>query len=109
MGESALKSCEYLLAFQQNIFWSTNDDFMLTNSTKRQKIQVFGIEGSVKMVQRIYEERLAISQHYRVRGAQPICIHQQSCHIVNKCCLAENLMTKKFPGFKIVRKSYEVA
>ena len=65
---------------------------MLTNSTKRQTIHVFEIVRSVKMVQWRYEERLAISRHYKVRGVQPICIHQQSFHFVNKCCLAKNLM-----------------
>ena len=82
---------------------------MLTNSTKCQKIQVFEIVSSVKMVQRIYEERFAISQHYKVRGAQLICSHQQSCHFVNKCCLAENVMTKNFLDLRLLEKSYEVA
>ena len=39
-----------------------------------------------------------ISRHYKVGGTQPVCIHQQSFHFVNKCCPAENLM-KKFPWF----------
>lgn len=63
------------------------------------KIQVFETVRFVKMVQRGYEERFAISQHYKVRGTQSICIHPQSCHFVNKCCLAENLLTKKFLDF----------
>jgi len=64
------------------------------------------------MVQRKHEERFAISQHYKVREAQPICIHQQSFHFVNKCCLAENVMTKKVflifhSYFAIKNKSWE--
>ena len=72
------------------------------------KIQVFETVRFVKMVQRGYEERFAISQHYKVRGTQPICIHPQSCHFVNKCCLAENLLTKNslifYSSFSIKNK-----
>ena len=75
---------------------------MLTNSTKRQKIQVWWIVRRVKMVLWRYEERIAIYRHYTVRGAQPICFHQQSCYFVNKRCLAENLLKKNFLDFSLI-------
>ena len=69
---------------------------MLTNLRKRQKMWVYEIISDVKMVLWGYEERLALSRHYRARGAQPICIHSQSCHFVNECCIAKILMKKIF-------------
>ena len=69
---------------------------MLTNLRKRQKMWVYEIISDVKMVLWGYEERLALSRHYRAREAQPICIHSQSCHCVNERCIAKILMKKKF-------------
>ena len=71
---------------------------MLTNLRKRQKMWVYEIISDVKMVLWGYEERLALSRHYRARGAQPICIHSQSCHFVNECCISSrNFDEKNFP------------
>ena len=69
---------------------------MLTNLRKRQKMWVYEIISGVKMILWGYEERLAFSRHYRARGAQTICIHSQSCHFVNECCIAKILMKKIF-------------
>ena len=72
---------------------------MLTNSRKRQKMWVYEIISDVKMVLWGYEERLALSRHYRAKGAQPICIHSQSFHFVNESCVAKILMKKVFYEF----------
>ena len=87
-AENTYFSTKYMLV---NNCWP-----MLTNSRKRQKMWVYEIISNVKMVLWGYEERLALSCHYRARGAQPICIHSQSCLFVNGCCIAKILMKKIF-------------
>ena len=80
--------------FQQNIFWSTDVDLCWQIPENAKKMHVFEIVRPVQMVQWRYEECLAISWHYKIRGTKPICIRQQSFHFVNKCCLPKNLMKK---------------
>ena len=94
-AENTYFSTKYMLV--NNYCWP-----VLTNLRKRQKMWVHEIISGVKMVLWEYEGRLALSRHYRARGAQPICIHSQSCNFVNECCIAKILMKKFFYEFWLI-------